>query len=150
MFKMKLHDPFGFLKHKLWPKEGFKVKLLIWLSTTKSQESPWFLACKWHATYPWKSLNQGYNFVLNLTSIEGMHTKLWASKVTRVPILGISGLPLMSLGTKWHSGAGLVARWKEYYKGEGGDFVQVRAMVSFVSPCLLVARPCTKSVSIMH
>ncbi len=31
-----------------------------------------------------------------------------------------------------------------YYKGEGGGFPQVRAVVSFVSPWLPVARPCTK------
>jgi len=33
---MGSHDPFGFLKHKLWPKEGLKVKLPISLLTTKS------------------------------------------------------------------------------------------------------------------
>jgi len=27
------------LKHKLWPKEGLRIKLAIWLQTTKSQES---------------------------------------------------------------------------------------------------------------
>ncbi len=27
--KMGLHDPFGYLKHKLWPKEGSGVKLPI-------------------------------------------------------------------------------------------------------------------------
>jgi hypothetical protein len=43
MFKMSLHDPFGHLKHKLWPKEGLRVKLTIRLPTTKSQESPWFI-----------------------------------------------------------------------------------------------------------
>jgi hypothetical protein len=32
-----------------------------------------------------------------------------------------------------------VARHKEYYKGEGGDFPQVRAMVNFMNSCLLVA-----------
>jgi hypothetical protein len=42
MSKMGLHDPFGYLKHKLWPKEGPGVKLPIWLPTTKSQESPLF------------------------------------------------------------------------------------------------------------
>jgi len=36
MFKMGSHDPFGHLKHKLWPKERPKVKFSIWLSTTKS------------------------------------------------------------------------------------------------------------------
>jgi len=55
---------------------------------------------KWSAIYRWKVLEKFYNFVLNLTSIEGLHTKLWASKVVGVPILGILGLPLGSLGTK--------------------------------------------------
>jgi hypothetical protein len=27
MFKMGLHDPFGYFKHKLWPKEGLGIKL---------------------------------------------------------------------------------------------------------------------------
>ncbi len=39
---MGLHDPFGWLKHKLWLKERSRVKLAIWLSTTKSRELPWF------------------------------------------------------------------------------------------------------------
>jgi hypothetical protein len=37
---MGLHDSFGYLKHKLWPKEGLGVKLTIWLPTIKNQESP--------------------------------------------------------------------------------------------------------------
>jgi hypothetical protein len=41
MFKVGSHDPFGHFKHKLCPKERMGVKLTIWLSTTKSQESPW-------------------------------------------------------------------------------------------------------------
>jgi hypothetical protein len=39
---MGSHDPFGHLKHKLWPKEGSGVNLSIWLLTIKSQESPQF------------------------------------------------------------------------------------------------------------
>jgi hypothetical protein len=37
--------------------------------------------------------DKGYNFALDLTSIKAFHTKLWASKITGVPILGISKLP---------------------------------------------------------
>jgi hypothetical protein len=37
-----LYDPFGHLKHKLWPKEGPRVKLTIWLPTIKIQESTQF------------------------------------------------------------------------------------------------------------
>jgi hypothetical protein len=39
---MGLHDPFEYLKHKLWLKEGLGIKVPIWPPTTKSQESPWF------------------------------------------------------------------------------------------------------------
>jgi hypothetical protein len=39
---MGLHDPFGYLKHKLWSKERSRVKLAVWLLTTKSQELTWF------------------------------------------------------------------------------------------------------------
>jgi hypothetical protein len=51
-----------------------------------------FLACRWHATYHWNILNEGYNFPLNLISIEGLHTKLWAPKFVKIPTLGILGL----------------------------------------------------------
>jgi len=40
MCKMGSHDPFGRSEHKLWPKEGPRVKLPIGLPTTKSQEFP--------------------------------------------------------------------------------------------------------------
>jgi len=64
--------------------------------------------------------------------------------------LGISGLPFGSLGTKDHLDVGLVERYKVYYKGEGGGFPQVRAVVSLVSSRLPVAHPSTKSVPTMH
>jgi hypothetical protein len=74
-----------------------------------------FLTCNWRVTYCWKALDEGYNFAWNLTSIEGLHTKLWASKVARVPILGLS---LWNLETKRHLGAGPMAKHREYYKGK--------------------------------
>jgi len=75
---------------------------------------------------------------------------LWASKVARLPILRISGLPLGSPKTKCHLGVGPVARHIIYYKGEGGGFPQVWAVVNLVSPCLRVVSPCTKSALAMH
>jgi hypothetical protein len=81
---------------------------------------------KWHSIYRWKVLNVGYNFASNLTSIAGLHKKLWASKVARVPILRISRL----LREKWHYDVTPMAIHKEYYKGEGDVFPQVRVMVS--------------------
>jgi len=51
-----------------------------------------------------------------------------------IPTLAILGLPLGSLGTKNHLDVGFVEKHIVYYKGEGGGFPQVRAMVNLVSP----------------
>jgi hypothetical protein len=70
-----------------------------------------------------------------------------------VPILGISGLPFGSpLGQKdnWVLVLWPCTKYTIYYKGEGGGFPQVRAVVSFVSLCLPVTRLCTKGALITH
>jgi hypothetical protein len=114
---MGLHDPFGHLKHKLWPKEGPWVKLTIWFSTTKVRNCPNFLVCSWRATDCWKSFNEGCNFFSNLILIGGLHTKLWAPKIAEVPTLGISRFPLGNPKTKCHLGVSLIARHITYSKG---------------------------------
>jgi hypothetical protein len=43
-----------------------------------------------------------------------------------------------------------MASHKVYYKGEGGDFPQVQAVVSLVSPSLPVTHPNTQSAPTMH
>jgi len=93
MFKMGLHDPFGYLKHNLWPKKRSGVKVPIWFPTTKRQESPWVTYVQMACRISWKAIDKGYNFSSCLTSIWGLHKKLWASKIMRVPISRISGLP---------------------------------------------------------
>jgi hypothetical protein len=67
-----------------------------------------------------------------------------------VPTLGILKLPFESLGTKYHLGVGPVTMHIVYYKGEGGGFPQVWAVVSLVNSCLPVVHPCTKSAQITH
>ncbi len=109
-----------------------------------------FLTGKWRARYRWKSFNKGYNFALDFISIKGLNAKLWAPKVAGILIVRISRLPLRSPGTKWHLGVGPMAMHIVYYKGEGGGFPQVRAMVSIVSSNLPVACPNTKSALVMH
>ncbi len=101
-------------------------------------------------TYHWEALNQDYNFASDLILIGGLHTKLWAPKVVGISILGISGLPLGSPRTKCHLGANPMARHKIYYKGEGGGFPQVRAVVNLMSPSLPMAHPSNKNVPYMH
>jgi len=93
MFKMGLHYTFGYLKHKLWPKEKPRVKLPIWFPTTKSRESPRFACMQVMCHILLESSWKGYNFFLNLTLIKGPHKKLWASKVAGIPISGILRLP---------------------------------------------------------
>jgi len=46
-------------------------------------------------------------------------------------------------------GAGIMGMHKIYYKGEGGGFFQVRAMMNLVNPCLLVVHSCTKNALAM-
>ncbi len=64
--------------------------------------------------------------------------------------MGISGLSLGSPGKKYHLDVALVERHIVYYKGEGGDFPQVWAVVNLVSMSLPVVRPSTKSAPNMH
>jgi hypothetical protein len=47
-------------------------------------------------------------------------------------------------------GASFVAMHMEYCNGEGSGFPQVQAVVSLVTLCLPMARPCTKSVPATH
>jgi hypothetical protein len=116
----------------------------------KVNNRPDFLACKWRVTYRWKDLDKGYNFASYFISIGGLDGKLWARKIKGAPSLGISGFPLESPKTKYHLDVGLVERHRVYYKGEGGGFPQVRAVVSLVSSNLPVACPSTKSAQTLH
>jgi hypothetical protein len=71
-------------------------------------------------------------------------------QLAKVSTMGISRPPLGNPGTKCHLGAGHVGRHIVYYKGEGGGFPQVRAVVSFVSLRSPMVRLSTKSVLAMH
>ncbi len=86
------------------------------------------------ATWRWNALEESYNFGLNLVPIQTQGKKLWMPKVPGVQTGTISGLHLGSLGKKSHSNVAPVRSCREYYKGEGGGFPRVRAVVSQVSP----------------
>jgi hypothetical protein len=66
---------------------------------------------------------------LNLRSAR----EVMGSQVAGVPTLAILGLPFGSPKTKNHLDVGHVGSHIVYYKGEGGGFPQVRAVVSLVS-----------------
>jgi hypothetical protein len=96
---------------------------------------PDLLSYRGRATYCWKGLNESYNFAWDCIAIQGLLAKLWGSKVAGVPFGAISGLPLGSPGKNSHLDVASVESCKVYYKGEGGGFPQVRAVVSLVCPC---------------
>jgi hypothetical protein len=102
---MGSYDPFGYSKHKLWPKKGQESNCQFESRTLKVKNRLDFHKCKWHTTYHWKALDEGYNFASDLILIEVLHIKLWAFKVIRVSILRISRqndiwVHAMWLGTK--------------------------------------------------
>jgi hypothetical protein len=66
------------------------------------------------------------------------------------PKSGNFGTPIWESQTKCHLDVGLVQRHKVYYKGEGGGFLQVQAVVNLLSPSLPVTCPSTKSAQTMH
>jgi hypothetical protein len=131
-------------------KKGWESNWQFDFRPLKIKNCPEFLVCRWHAIYCLKVLNEGYNFPSNPISIGGLQTKLWATKIIGIPILGILGLPLGSPGTNCHLGADPVAMHKVYYKGEGGGFPQVWVVVSLVSLSLPMACPNIKNVQTMH
>jgi hypothetical protein len=105
---------------------------------------PDFVAFRRLATYRWKVLDKGYNFASDLIAIGVVHKKLCALKVARVPVVGILGLSLGSPGTKSPFGCGPCGELQSILYGEGGGFPRVWAVMSLVSPELLVACPSTK------
>jgi hypothetical protein len=113
-------------------KKGLESNCQFHSRLEKVRNRPDLLICRWRATYHWKAFNESYNFSLNCTLIRGLLAKLWGSKVAGVPIGAIPGLPP---GEKSHLDVGPVERCRIYYKGEGGGFPQVRAVVSLVCLC---------------
>jgi hypothetical protein len=96
---------------------------------------PKILRCRRRATYRWKALHESYNFSSDRISIRGLLAKLWGFKVPGVRRVGFrdsrAGVP----GEKSHLDVSPVESHRVYYKGEGGGFPQVRAVVSLVCPC---------------
>ncbi len=99
MSKLRSHDPFGYLKHKLWLKERSGVKLPIWLPTTKIQESPWFtffqVACDIPLEKSWRGLQLCFKPHLNWKSAQA--------------VMGLQSCKIRSPKTKWHLGVRPVA-----------------------------------------
>jgi hypothetical protein len=146
MSKMGSHDSIGHLKHKLWPKEGPRVKLTIWLPITKSQEST-ILPCVQVACHIFlESSRQELKLCFRPHCNCRFAHKVMGPQNCRSPNFWKFENPK----TKCHLDMGFMERHKVYYKGEGGGFPQVRAVVSLMNSNLPVACPNTKSAQTMH
>jgi hypothetical protein len=84
------------------------------------------------ATWRWKALDKSYNFCSELVPIRARGEELWPSKVPGLQPGTVLGLPLGSLGEKGHLDVASTESCREYYKGEGGGFPRVRAVVNQV------------------
>jgi hypothetical protein len=133
MSKMGSHHPFGHRKHKLWANERLGVKLAVWLPTTKSWELTQFRHVRVICNIPLKISWWGLQLCFRLHCNRRFAHEVMRPKVTGVLAVGISGLPLGSFRTKNHLDVALMKRHRIYYKGEGGGFPQVRAVVSLMS-----------------
>ncbi len=142
MSEMGSHDPFGHLKHKLWSKEGSGVKL----PRFKVLESPRFLCVQVVCHIMLESSQRGLKICFGPHINKRSTKKVMGPQSCRSPKFGNFG----TLETKCHLDVGFVERHRVYYKGEGGGFPQVRAMVNLVSPSLPVTHPSTKSAQTMH
>jgi hypothetical protein len=131
-------------------KKGSGIKLTIWLPTTKCLELTQFPNMQAMYNIPLESSWPGIQLCFRPHCNQRSTREVMRPKVAGVWAMGISGLPLGNPMTKCHMDVAPVERCREYYKGEGGGFPQVRVVVSLVSPRLPVARPNTKSAQIMH
>jgi hypothetical protein len=132
---MGSHDPFGHLKHKLWPKERPGVKLAVWLPTTKSQESTWFPCVQVACNIPLESSQQGLQLCFSPRFNQRSEHKVMGPQSHENLNFGNFETPTWEpWDKKSHLDVGFVEKHREYYKGEGGGFPQVWAMVSLVRP----------------
>jgi hypothetical protein len=90
--------------------------------------------CSRSAIRRWKALDKSYKFGSNLVRIRVWGEKLWLPKVPGVQTGTVSGLHLGSPEKKSHLDVASVRSCREYYKGEGGGFPRVRAVLSLVCP----------------
>jgi hypothetical protein len=85
---MGSHDPFGHFKHKLWPKEGPRVELPIWLLTTKSWESLRLTCVQVACNIPMESSWQGIQLCLRPNLNRRSACKIMGLQSCRSPNFG--------------------------------------------------------------
>jgi hypothetical protein len=112
--------------------------------STKSRESTWPRCVHVECDAPLESFQGELQVCFRLHPNRRSKQKVITCKVLKVQTETILGVLFGSPGTKNYSNVGVAERCKEYYMGEGGGFLQVRAVVNIVSPRLLVTCRSTK------
>ncbi len=143
MSKMGSHCSFGHLKHKLWPKERPGVELpgvcQFWLPTTKSRESTRNTWLQTTRDIPLEISGRELQLCFIPHFDPRSARKVMGLQSPGSPAgrdFGTPGTPIPGVpGEKSHLDVGPVKSHRVYYKGEGGGFPQVRAVVSLVCPC---------------
>jgi hypothetical protein len=133
---MGSHCSLKHLKHNLWPKEGLGIKLSVWLPIRKkSGIHPIYLSAN-DVQHTIKKLSTRATTFLEAAHRLEVCLQSYGAPKSRESSLARfrdshSGVP----GEKSHLDVGSMANHRVYYKGEGGGFPQVQAVVSFVCPC---------------
>jgi hypothetical protein len=100
-------------------KKGWESNCQFDSRPLKVKNHPDFFAWRWRVTYCWKNSRQGLQLCFRPHLHRRSACKVMAPpKVTGILVVGISGLPLGSHGTKCHLDVGLVERHKVYYNGK--------------------------------
>jgi hypothetical protein len=123
---MASYWPFGHLQTKLWAKEG---------PTTKSREST---SCRhpiWECNTSLEKSQRGLQLWFRPCRDPTLQSGVMSSQSPGTPPGTISGLQFRSPRKKSHLDVASAESRREYYKGEGGGFPRVRAVVSCDPKC---------------
>ncbi len=108
----------------------------------KIRNQPDFLGCRRCATYHWKALDEAYNFASDRIAMEVWTRSYVPSKSRESGLMEFRDFHLGVPGQNGHLDVVPVEWRRVYYKGEGGGFPQVQAVVSLVCsgcPWLILA-----------
>jgi len=136
---MGSHCSFGHLKHKLWPKEGSGVEFPgvceFSLPTIKSRESTRNTWLQRTCDIPLERSRRDLQLCFRPHRDPRSTRKVMELQSPGSPIWRDFGTPTRESGKNSHLDVASVESCRVYYKGEGGGFPQVRAVVSLVCPC---------------
>jgi hypothetical protein len=151
---MGSHCSFGHLKHKLWPKEGPRVKLPIWLSIRKSRESTRFTCLQMACDISLESSQQELQLHFGPRLDPRFARKVMGLQSCRNPNCRNLDAPVRE--SRERKAIWMWAPWRgaEYtIRGKVPDFPRLLSSLGRGESCvsvLPVACPSTKSAQTMH